>query len=106
MTISAAILNPTPGADGIRESRRAEVVAAALGHDLSTIYKLLKSGDLQGYHGGPKRRQVLIYIDSIASYQAAEPIGPAAKAARRQRQATRRAAAEDAREFLRENGCL
>lgn len=101
--LSPILANDTPG---IRPSRRADVVAEALGHDLSTIHKMVKAGILEGYWGGPKRGRLMIYLDSVAAYQAGGAIGPAARQAEKAKRKASRAQAGEATRFLREVGCL
>lgn len=91
---------------GIRESRRAEVVAEALGHDVSTIHKLVKTGKLEGYMGGPKRGRLMIYLDSVRAYQAGGAVGPVAKQTEKAKRKASRAASTEATRFLRSAGCL
>lgn len=91
---------------GIRASRRAEVVAEALGHDVSTIHKMVKGGLLEGYWGGPKRGRLMIYLDSVAAYQAGGAVGPLSKQTKRAKRKASLAASTEATRYLRSINAL
>lgn len=61
----------------LRASKPAKWVADLIGEDLRTIYKLLRTGLIEGYRGGAKGGSVMIYLDSVQAYQARRAIAGA-----------------------------
>ncbi len=67
----------TPIDPPLRASKPAKWVAERIGEDLSTIYKLLRQGEIEGYNGGAKAGSVMVYLDSVQAYQARRAIAGA-----------------------------
>jgi excisionase family DNA binding protein len=89
----------------LRQSVRAKRAAELCDCDLSTIYKLLRSNQLEGWRDG---RSIKVYVDSIEARQARNRIGGTEEAQQRpkRRSAPVPAAHNDALSRLRERGCL
>jgi hypothetical protein len=58
----------------IRQSRKGATVAAALELEESQVRRLVDAGELEAH--GIGKRDLRIYLDSVADYQAAAPAKP------------------------------
>ena len=67
------MIHPSPSRDtsalpeGVRASLRAKRVAEILDVDITTVYRLIKTGELEAFRVGPDYR---IFVDSLSDFQA------------------------------------
>jgi len=59
--------------EGVRPSLRARRVAEILDADITTIYRLVKSGQLEAFRVGSDYR---VFLDSLADFQAGTRVQP------------------------------